>query len=45
MALNEITGESLPPNASAWNDWYEQHGAEKIAQFEQQDSWLVRGDE
>jgi HEAT repeats len=45
MALNEITDENLPPNASAWTDWYSQHGTGKMAQFEQQDSWRVRGDE
>jgi HEAT repeats len=45
MALQEITDQNLRPAASAWNDWYNQHGAEKLAQFEQQDSWQVRGDE
>ncbi len=45
MALSGITDENLPANASAWNNWYIQHGAEKIAQFEQQDWWQVRGDE
>jgi hypothetical protein len=45
MALSEITDENLPANASAWNDWYTQHGAEKLAQFEHQDWWRVRGDE
>jgi len=45
MALSEITDENLPASASAWNDWYTQHGAEKMAQFENQDWWRVRGDE
>jgi HEAT repeats len=45
MALNEITDQNLPPNAAAWNDWYSLHGGEKMAQFEQQDSWRIRGDE
>ncbi len=45
MALSEITDESLPAHASAWNDWYSQHGAEKLSQFEQQDWWRIRGDE
>ncbi len=45
MALSGITDENLPANASAWNDWYTQHGAEKLAQFEHQDWWRVRGDE
>jgi hypothetical protein len=45
MALREITDESLPAEASAWRDWYTQHGAEKMAEFEQMDWWKVRGDE
>lgn len=45
LALHEITGENLPSNASAWQDWYDQHGAEKLAQFQQADWWQVNGDE
>jgi HEAT repeats len=45
MALREITDEGLPADASAWRDWYTQHGAEKMAEFEQMDWWKVRGDE
>jgi HEAT repeats len=45
MALHEITDENLPTTTSAWTDWYTEHGAEKTAEFEQQDSWRVRGDE
>jgi hypothetical protein len=45
LALREITDENLPADASAWRDWYTQHGAEKTAEFEQMDWWRVRGDE
>jgi HEAT repeat protein len=45
MALREITGENLPADASAWRNWYTQHGAERMAEFEQSDWWKVRGDE
>lgn len=45
MALREITGESLPADASSWRDWYGKHGAEKMAEFERMDWWEVRGDQ
>jgi hypothetical protein len=45
LALREITDEALPANAAAWQDWYTQHGAEKMAEFEQMDWWKVRGDQ
>ncbi len=45
MALREITDESLPADAAAWRDWYTQHGAEKMAEFEQMDWWKAHGDE
>jgi HEAT repeats len=45
LALSEITDQTLPADASAWRDWYTQHGAEKLAEFEQIDWWKVRGDE
>jgi hypothetical protein len=45
LALREITDETLPADASAWQYWYTQHGAEKMAEFEQLDWWKVRGDQ
>jgi hypothetical protein len=45
LALHEITDENLPNDASAWQAWYDQHGSEKLVQFEQADWWQVRGDE
>jgi HEAT repeats len=45
MALNEITDENLPADASAWRDWYTRHGAGKMSKFQQMDWWKVRGDE
>jgi hypothetical protein len=45
LALQEVTDAALPADASAWRDWYAQHGAEKMAEFEQSDWWRVRGDQ
>lgn len=45
LALREITDQSLPADASAWQDWYARHGSEKMAEFEQLDWWSVRGDQ
>ena len=45
MALREITDQNLPADASAWRNWYTEHGDEKMAEFEQMDWWKVRGDE
>jgi len=45
LALSEITDESLPEDAAAWGNWYAQHGAAKLAQFQRQPSWQVRGNE
>lgn len=45
MALHEITDENLPADAAAWNGWYIDHGAEKMADFERLEWWQVRGDE
>ena len=45
LALQEITDATLPADASAWRDWYAQHGAEKMAEFERLDWWKVRGDQ
>ncbi len=45
LALTEITDQTLPADASAWQDWYTQHGGEKMAEFEHSDWWKVRGDQ
>jgi hypothetical protein len=45
LALHEITDETLPADAAAWQHWYSQHGAQKMAEFEQLDWWRVRGDQ
>jgi len=45
MALSEITDESLPPATAAWNRWYGDHGADKLATFERLQWYQVRGDE
>jgi hypothetical protein len=45
LALQEITNENLPADALAWSRWYQEHGSEKIAEFERLDWWQVRGDE
>jgi hypothetical protein len=45
MALHEITDENLPNTAQAWNAWYGQRGAAKLAEFERLNWWEVRGDE
>jgi HEAT repeats len=45
MALGEITDANVAPDAQAWNAWYGQHGAEKLAEFERLKWWQVRGDE
>ena len=45
LALHEITDEALANDALAWQNWYDEHGNEKLAQFEQADWWQVRGDE
>ena len=45
MALREITDENSPADAIAWSNWYQEHGAEKMATFERLDWWQVRGDE
>ena len=44
MALHEITDENLPADAATWSRWYNEHGAEKMAEFERLE-WQVRGDE
>jgi hypothetical protein len=45
LALQEITDESLPADALAWNRWYQEHGSEKTAAFERLEWCQVRGDE
>jgi hypothetical protein len=45
LALQEITDENLPADALAWSRWYQDHGSEKMAEFERLDWWQVRGDE
>ncbi len=44
LALQEITDESLPPDAVAWRNWYNQNGSATRAKFETLDWWQVRGD-
>src|SRR5207302_9777086 len=45
LALQEITDETLPADAPAWSRWYQEHGSEKLAEFERLEWWQVRGDE
>jgi hypothetical protein len=45
LALHEITDANVASDASAWQNWYDQHGSEKLVQFEEADWWQVRGDE
>jgi hypothetical protein len=45
MALHEITDANVPADPQAWKDWYRDHGAEKLAEFERLEWWQVRGDE
>jgi hypothetical protein len=45
LALQEITDENLPADALAWSRWYQEHGSEKMAEFERLDWCQVRGDE
>lgn len=45
LALSEITDARVPSDAKSWRNWYGQHGAEKMAEFEALPEWQVRGDE
>ena len=45
LALQEITDANVPADALAWNRWYADHGAEKMAEFERLEWWQVRGDQ
>jgi hypothetical protein len=45
LALAEITDQHLPADASAWRRWNNDHGVDKMAEFQQMDWWRVRGDQ
>jgi hypothetical protein len=45
LALREITDANVPVDPRAWRNWYQDHGSEKLAEFERLDWWQVRGDE
>jgi len=45
LALQEITDENLPADPLVWSRWYQEHGSEKMAEFERLEWWQVRGDE
>ena len=45
LALREITDANVPGDPQAWKNWYRDHGAEKLAEFQRLDWWRVRGDE
>jgi len=45
LALQEITDVNLPADALAWSRWYQERGAEKMAEFERLEWCQVRGDE
>ena len=45
LAMQEITDVRLPADAKAWRRWYDEHGAEKMAEFKALPEWQVRGDE
>jgi hypothetical protein len=45
LAMQEITDAALPSNAASWRQWYRDHGAEKMAEFQKIPQWQVRGDE
>ena len=45
LALQEITDANVPADALAWNRWYADHGAEKMAEFERLEWYQVRGEE
>jgi hypothetical protein len=44
LALQEITDASVASDPLAWNRWYADHGAEKMAEFERLEWWQVRGE-
>ena len=45
LAMQEITDVRLQADAKAWRRWYDEHGAEKMAEFKALPEWQVRGDE
>ena len=45
LALREITDANVPADAKAWRAWYDQHGSQKLSEFEHLDWRKVRGDE
>jgi hypothetical protein len=45
LALREITDANIPADPQAWKNWYSEHGAQRLAEFERLDWWRVRGDE
>ncbi len=45
LAMQEITDVRLANDAKVWRRWYNEHGTEKMAQFEAMPEWQVRGDE
>jgi len=45
LALTEITGQRISPDAAVWAGWYREQGAAKLAQFQSQPWWQVAGDE
>ena len=45
LAMREITDLNLPNDTAAWRAWYDEHGSEKIAEFESLPEWQVRGEE
>jgi hypothetical protein len=45
LALQEITDANVPADALAWNRWYDDHGTEKMVEFERLEWYQVRGDQ
>ena len=45
LAMREITDAELPANAAIWKQWYRDHGAKKMVEFQSIPKWQVRGDE
>lgn len=45
LALRDLTDQNLPDDSVVWRKWYQEHGAENLAQVEKLNWWEVRGDE
>ena len=45
LAMQEITDVTLPSAAPACRQWYRDHGAEQMAEFQSIPEWQVSGDE